>query len=72
MVLRWLRTRCLDSRSRLTRTLATGTPSGAFAASTRTEPTGSSTSGMAWLTSEPAATLRKSTSTVSGSGWLVR
>jgi hypothetical protein len=37
-----------------------------------TEPTGSSTSAIGWLARDPAATLRRSTSTVSGSGWLVR
>ena len=47
-------------------------PSGAWAASILTEPTGSSMSEIDWLTIEPAATFRRSTSTVSGSGWLVR
>ncbi len=72
IVLRELRTRCLASRSRRTRTRATGAPSGAVALSTRTALTGVSISAIGLPSSAAAFTFRRSTSTVSGSGWLVR
>src|SRR6185503_6364755 len=72
IVLRDARTRCLAARSRLTRTRATGAPSGAVAGSTATALTGASMSAIGRPAIAAALTLRKSTNTVSGSGWLVR
>jgi hypothetical protein len=69
---RELRTRCLAARSRFTRTRATGEPSGALARSIATPVTGASGATLGRASTASALTLRKSTSTVSGSGWLVR
>ena len=68
MRLREVRTRCEVARSRLTLTRASGVPSAAVLCSTRTPRTGATVSGT-WT--PDAVTLRRSTSTVSGSGWLV-
>ncbi len=66
--LRDVRTRCGAARSRSTRTRASGVPSAPVRCSTRTARTGVRGAG-SWT--PPAVTFRRSTSTVSGSGWLV-
>ena len=71
-VLRALRTRYLAARSSLTRTRATGEPSGALARSIATVATGASIAATGKTARFPACTSRRSTRTVSGSGWLVR
>ena len=72
IVLRALRTRYLAARSSVTRTRATGDPSGALAPSRATAATGASIAVTGKAARLPACTLRRSTRTVSGSGWLVR
>ncbi len=51
---------------------ATGAPSGAVARITCTPDTGGCMSPSGWLARPSARAFRRSTNTVSGSGWLVR